>query len=98
MPLFIHDLRWHVLFGTAHGKSSSFPAILCFKQVSLEFFAQAKVCQFYVPVTSDKNIFRLQIPVQHILGVQIIQSQNYLGRIKHDGFLVKTISLRQLEE
>ena len=50
-------------------------------------FGEAEVAQFEVPVRFDQKVLGLQVPVNDVLGMQILEHKNYLSSVEN-AFLI----------
>lgn len=51
--------------------------------------AEAKICQFNMALTINKNIFWLQVSVHDTLGVKVLQRKDNLGCVEPGAVLVE---------
>lgn len=45
-------------------------------------FCEAKVCDFYVPVAVEKDVFGLEVAVDDVLLVQVVESESDLSGVE----------------
>jgi hypothetical protein len=57
-----------------------------------------KISDLDVPVVAHQHVFWLQISVQNVLGVQMVQSQEYVRSVKSGSVFFESPNLRQVEE
>ena len=71
MALVLKDFRSQVFRSPTQGKSSIFDDL-----------GKPKVSEFKIPIWANQYIFRLQISVDDVLGVQVLENEDDLSCIK----------------
>lgn len=71
MPLILQDLGSKVFRCPTKRESSSFYDL-----------SKAEICQFQISISTNKNVFWFQIPIDDILDVQVLEDSNNMCRVK----------------
>lgn len=63
-----------------------------------KFLGKAKICYFEMPLLVEQQVFRLQISVNNVLGVQVLERAHYLCWVKAGGFWGESTSVSQVRK
>ena len=66
--------------------------------VGLQEFGQAEVCQFYVAAGVHQDILGLEVSVDDIVGMEVAQGNQNLGRNELDGALLEPALVAEVVE
>ena len=71
MSLVLKDFWRQVLGRTTEGESSIFYG-----------FGESEICEFEVAVSTDENVFRFEVAVDDVAGVEILENEDDVGGVE----------------
>lgn len=62
------------------------------------FLGEAKICELEITVSTDHDVFRLQIAIKNMIFVQVLEGQEDVGRIELGSRFLKSTNTLQIKE